>query len=873
LLQNTLHFNHVIHPVLLGPPRLKVITMSLLKKTLLVVVSTVIVSTVCLYFASQLTLLQGYEKIEQNDTRANVLRVVNSYFDQARGLNISDRAYAVWDDMYRFVAQPDQAFVDSLGLTPELFATHKANLIALLDEKYTPVFLKMYDLETQQPLDIPADLSAQLQPGSPLLEHTSAQPEIGGVILLDGKPMYVASLGALHTDFSGEPKGAVIFGRYLDDKVVANLAKTSRLGISAYLLNDPQLPADVREAQAALSVAPEASVVYVKSLDGDTVAGYTYIKTIADEPAFILKVLLPREIYAQGLTSFRYFAILAALAGLGFVLVSMFLLRRFVLSPLMQLNHEVSAIRASGDDLQRVQVHGHDELTSLSRTINEMLETLEERSEERYRTLVENINDVIFALDVNGNFTYISPVVERLTGYTAAEVLGQPFDKFVHPDNLPDLRHSLAHTLAGTVEPFEFRAVAKDGTLHYVRTYSRVLKEGDGPIGLNGVMTDITRRKRAELALSESQQYLQAVFDSVNDAVFIHDTSGVIVDVNATACRMYGYSREEFLQLEVASLSAGVPPYTQTEAVNWLQKSRAEGPQLFEWQAQNKARQIFWAEINACFATVGEAERFFVTVRDISERKQVEAEREQLIADLEAQNEELERFTYTVSHDLKSPLITIRGFLGLLERDALSGETERMKSDMQRIVEATQKMQRLLNELLELSRIGRMMNPPEDVPFERIVREAVAAVEGRLSAGQVTVDIAPDLPVVRGDRARLVEAVQNLLDNAAKFVGEQTAPRITIGQRGADREGKPILFVADNGLGIAPAYHHKVFGLFDKLDPRSEGTGIGLALVKRIIEVHGGRIWIESEGAEQGATFCFTLEPASRNPAGRSATL
>ena len=142
------------------------------------------------------------------------------------------------------------------------------------------------------------------------------------------------------------------------------------------------------------------------------------------------------------------------------------------------------------------------------------------------------------------------------------------------------------------------------------------------------------------------------------------------------------------------------------------------------------------------------------------------------------------------------------------------------------------------------------------------MREAVASVEGRLSAGKVTVDIAPDLPVVHGDRARLVEAVQNLLDNAAKFMGEQTAPHITIGQRGVDREGKPILFVADNGLGIAPAYHHKVFGLFDKLDPRSEGTGIGLALVKRIIEVHGGRIWIESEGAEQGATFCFTLELA-----------
>jgi sensor domain CHASE-containing protein len=239
--------------------------------------------------------------------------------------------------MYRFVAQPDQAFVDSLGLTPELFATHKANLIAILDENYVPEFLKMYDLETQQPLDLPADLSAQLQPGSRLLQHTAAQPEISGVILLNGRPMYVASPGALHTDFSGEPKGAVIFGRYLDDKVAANLTETSRLGVSAYLLHDPQLPVDVREAQAALSAAPDASGVYVKSLDGDTVAGYAYIQTLDDRPAFILKVMLPREIYAQGLTSFRYFAILAALAGLVFVFVSMFLLCRFVLSPLTGL--------------------------------------------------------------------------------------------------------------------------------------------------------------------------------------------------------------------------------------------------------------------------------------------------------------------------------------------------------------------------------------------------------------------------------------------------------------------------------------------------------------------------------------------------------
>jgi signal transduction histidine kinase len=172
-------------------------------------------------------------------------------------------------------------------------------------------------------------------------------------------------------------------------------------------------------------------------------------------------------------------------------------------------------------------------------------------------------------------------------------------------------------------------------------------------------------------------------------------------------------------------------------------------------------------------------------------------------------------------------------------------------------------MQALLRELLELSRIGRVKNPSEVMPFNAIVEEALKLLDGQISDNTLRIEIMPDMPNVYGDRLRLVEVVQNLLDNAIKFSRQRADPCIQVGVRAEHCEN--IFYVRDNGIGIPPAYHERVFGLFNKLDTSAEGTGIGLALVKRIIEVHGGRIWIESDGSS-GTTFCFTLpeRPASQ---------
>ena len=257
---------------------------------------------------------------------------------------------------------------------------------------------------------------------------------------------------------------------------------------------------------------------------------------------------------------------------------------------------------------------------------------------------------------------------------------------------------------------------------------------------------------------------------------------------------------------------------------------------------------------------------------DISERVQAEAEREALIGELESQNAELERFTYTVSHDLKSPLITIKGFLGFLEQDARAGNVERVQADIARISAAAQRMEQLLSELLELSRIGRMVNPSEQVSFEELAQEALYMMEGRLDQRGVEARIAPELlrpdgPTVYGDRPRLREVLDNLVDNAIKFMGSQPHPQVEIGVRHDEKER--VFYVRDNGMGIDPPYHEKVFGLFEKLDAETDGSGVGLAIVKRIVQVHGGRVWVESEGAGQGSTFCFTLSDEQGSTQGR----
>ncbi len=457
-------------------------------------------------------------------------------------------------------------------------------------------------------------------------------------------------------------------------------------------------------------------------------------------------------------------------------------------------------------------------------------------------------------------------------GYSMEETQGAEniLMKIIHPDDIPFIaahHDQLKNTDDddGSIE-IDYRIRRKDGTWRWVQSRDTVFtrnSEGQATQIL-GILHDITERRMAQDALRESESKYRQLFENMTSGFAVHemiyDEQGKPIDyryleANPAFERLTGVPVNDLLGKTVKD----VLPETEDYWIKTFGRVARTGEPLTYTNFSRELEKYY-----DTYVFSSEKDTFAVVFNDITEKikaqEQVEKLNEELkkrVLELEASNDELTQFTYTVSHDLKSPLVTINGYLGYIEQDARSGNIERLQNDTQRIQEATNKMHALLTELLELSRIGRMMNEPEDIPFDDIVTDALEIVHGQFEANRVTVQTQPNLPIVHGDRQRLAEVLQNLLDNAAKYMGDQPDPLIEIGQHG-EEDGNLIFFVKDNGIGIAPEYHERIFGLFNKLDAGSEGTGIGLALVKRIVELHGGRIWVELEVGE-GSTFYFTL--------------
>jgi PAS domain S-box-containing protein len=480
---------------------------------------------------------------------------------------------------------------------------------------------------------------------------------------------------------------------------------------------------------------------------------------------------------------------------------------------------------------------------------------------EYLENLFNYANAPIIVWDPAFRITRFNHAFEYLTGRTEQDVVGQHLAILFPKTSRDAIFELIRKTLFGERwEVVEIPIRHISGETRIVLWNSANIVNSQGTlISTIAQGQDITERKLAEEALKANEHKFQILADFTYDWAYWIDTDFRMIYTSPSCERIAGYSPEEFANNPDLISTIVHPDDRELYLKHKADVHDHPAMGTLEFRILHRDGSVRWLG-HVCRPILDREGQFMgtrVSNRDITDQKAMERQREALIRVLERKNAELERFTFTVSHDLKSPLITIKGFASLLEDDARAGDPLQLKKDVGRISAAADTMQALLSDLLELSRIGRIAKPPEKTPFGTIAREAVELLAGPLAGRGVTVEIAPGLPYVYVDHARIREVMVNLIENSVKFAGDRPDPVIRIGVEQVGE--RPVFFVQDNGIGINPKYLERVFNLFERLDVSTHGTGIGLTIARRVIEVHGGKIWAESEGAGKGTTFKFTL--------------
>lgn len=485
------------------------------------------------------------------------------------------------------------------------------------------------------------------------------------------------------------------------------------------------------------------------------------------------------------------------------------------------------------------------------------------KSEQLYRGIFSNVAIGIVEVDSDDRIVSVNERICRILDYRREELLGKTIYDITAPEDRK-LSHEIndkIHSSEIKIVDYEKRYLKSDNTPLWVHvTISGVYDEQGRHVHSIGTIEDITRRRKAIEALQRSESTLKQAGIMANlgaweiEFVSESDINKNPLNWSDQVYRIFGYEPGS-LKVTNELFYERVHPDDRIkvrEAVSTALKNRE--PYIVEHRiirADGEVRVVI-ENAEVVYDNYGQALRMIGAVQDITERKMAEEA-------LRKKNEELTRFIYTVSHDLKSPLVTIKSFSNYLQEDIKNDDRDSQERDLNFIRNAADKMARLLDELLELSRIGRKEKPKVNVPLEEVVKTASDLVAGRLEEKKIKVRFTGPPVLLYGHAQRFTQLYQNLIDNSAKFMGEQKDPLVEIGAYPGENN-EVVLFVRDNGKGIDPRYHHKIFGLFEKMDVETEGTGIGLALVKRIVEVHGGSIWFTSEGNDRGTTFYFTLE-------------
>lgn len=576
-----------------------------------------------------------------------------------------------------------------------------------------------------------------------------------------------------------------------------------------------------------------------------------------------------------------------------------------ILKPVRSLE-SAARILADGDLAARVEADGKDELGRIGAAFNSMAGQLEanaveltrtrgalesrvrertaeleratalyKSSEERTRRIIESALDAVISMDSSGRITGWNSQAEAIFGWPGERALECRLLEVIIPErNREAYMQGIAQYLAGGQgavmnRRVEITALHRDGHEFPIELAITPIWLGK-TVTFSAFVRDITERRQAEAALKASESRYKMLFEYAPDGIVIADSDNNYLDANASICRMLGYSREEMIHMRAADVV--MPGVILQGPVTQEGNGDRHSQYHWRWKFRRKDGTTFTAEVIASMIPDG---NMLGMIRDITERQRAEEAIQELnaqlekrvverTAKLEAANQELEAFSYSVSHDLRAPLRAVDGFSQAMLEDYADQLPAEGRRYLETIRQGAQKMGALIDDLLTFSRLSRQPLQFQEINTLGLVRSVIEDLRLDETGGQLDVRLG-DLPTCQGDPALLRQVWINLISNAVKYSRKRERAVVEIGcETSPERD---VYFVRDNGTGFDMRYYDKLFGVFQRLHRAEdyEGTGVGLAIVQRIIHRHGGRVWAES-AVDQGAVFYFTLVKAADTP-------
>jgi PAS domain S-box-containing protein len=527
------------------------------------------------------------------------------------------------------------------------------------------------------------------------------------------------------------------------------------------------------------------------------------------------------------------------------------------------LSIDITERKQMEEELKEYKETLEEKIEEHTKKLKETNQALKE-SEKKFKEIFNKANDMISLNEMNeglpGKFIEVNEVGFKRLGYTREEMLNMGPKDIVAPEKRAEMPENAAILIENGCNTFEIVHLTKDGKKIPIEVNNHLINYKGHKVCL-AISRDITERKRMEVALVESEKKFREIFNRANDMITLGELRkdglpGKYIEVNEVGLKRLGYTKEEFLEMNPLDIIADE---RKKDVAKYAAEIWTKGHATFEMVHITKTGTKIPVEINTHIFKKNDKNVILAISRDITERKKSEEKLKELLEKLSTSNEELEQFAYITSHDLQEPLRTIASFTQLLQRRYKGKFDSDADEFMEYIVDASVRMKEMIHDLLEYSRVSTSEEELEPLNLNKVLLDVLNDLKFTIKENNAEI-IHDKLPTVIGDYDQISRVFLNFINNAIKFKKDEKPPKIKISAVKDEKRNEYIISVKDNGIGMEPQYAERIFVIFQRLHSIAEykGSGIGLAITKRIIEKHGGGVWVESK-LGFGSTFYFTL--------------